>query len=200
MPRSSSGLGRRPLTPVTRVQIPYGVQVKSPGGNESSSGGFRYAEAVKTISRRGLALCTSLAVALGSGAVAPPAATAQDTAQETKLAELGIARTPDTTSLSSRLEGARLDAIPIILIGALMSGIIGRLAYSRFVFDSSSKAATALRSSMNVDKTFPAAGAAPAEFRSLTHVEDNLWSLSGRHGAPADAARAKMVLYVLICH
>ena len=25
MPRSSSGLGRRPLTPVTRVQIPYGV-------------------------------------------------------------------------------------------------------------------------------------------------------------------------------
>ena len=24
-PRSSSGLGRRPLTPVTRVQIPYGV-------------------------------------------------------------------------------------------------------------------------------------------------------------------------------
>ncbi len=26
MPRSSSGLGRRPLTPVTRVQIPYGVQ------------------------------------------------------------------------------------------------------------------------------------------------------------------------------
>ena len=27
MPRSSSGLGRRPLTPVTRVQIPYGVQI-----------------------------------------------------------------------------------------------------------------------------------------------------------------------------
>ena len=26
LPRSSSGLGRRPLTPVTRVQIPYGVQ------------------------------------------------------------------------------------------------------------------------------------------------------------------------------
>ena len=26
-PRSSSGLGRRPLTPVTRVQIPYGVQL-----------------------------------------------------------------------------------------------------------------------------------------------------------------------------
>ncbi len=26
MPRSSSGLGRRPLTAVTRVQIPYGVQ------------------------------------------------------------------------------------------------------------------------------------------------------------------------------
>ena len=25
MPSSSSGLGRRPLTPVTRVQIPYGV-------------------------------------------------------------------------------------------------------------------------------------------------------------------------------
>ena len=29
MPRSSSGLGRRPLTPVTRVQIPYGVQIKN---------------------------------------------------------------------------------------------------------------------------------------------------------------------------
>ena len=26
-PRSSSGLGRRPLTAVTRVQIPYGVQM-----------------------------------------------------------------------------------------------------------------------------------------------------------------------------
>ena len=26
-PRSSSGLGRRPLTPVTRVQIPYGVHI-----------------------------------------------------------------------------------------------------------------------------------------------------------------------------
>ncbi len=26
MPRSSRGLGRRPLTAVTRVQIPYGVQ------------------------------------------------------------------------------------------------------------------------------------------------------------------------------
>ena len=32
MPRSSSGLGRRPLTAVTRVQIPYGVQVAA-GGN-----------------------------------------------------------------------------------------------------------------------------------------------------------------------
>ena len=29
MPRSSSGLGRRPLTPVTRVQIPYGVQIEN---------------------------------------------------------------------------------------------------------------------------------------------------------------------------
>ena len=29
MPRSSSGLGRRPLTPVTRVQIPYGVLLKA---------------------------------------------------------------------------------------------------------------------------------------------------------------------------
>ena len=27
-PRSSSGLGRRPLTAVTRVQIPYGVQIR----------------------------------------------------------------------------------------------------------------------------------------------------------------------------
>ncbi len=30
MPRSSRGLGRRPLTAVTRVQIPYGVQNESP--------------------------------------------------------------------------------------------------------------------------------------------------------------------------
>ena len=29
MPLSSSGLGRRPLTPVTRVQIPYGVPTES---------------------------------------------------------------------------------------------------------------------------------------------------------------------------
>lgn len=38
MPRSSSGLGRRPLTAVARVQIPYGVQISGhvprvkPGG------------------------------------------------------------------------------------------------------------------------------------------------------------------------
>ena len=35
MPRSSRGLGRRPLTAVTRVRIPYGVR------RESSSGIFR---------------------------------------------------------------------------------------------------------------------------------------------------------------
>ena len=43
MPRSSSGLGRRPLTAVTRVQIPYGVQEEnlrsgSPGRRLSRSG------------------------------------------------------------------------------------------------------------------------------------------------------------------
>ena len=31
-PRSSSGLGRWPFTPVTRVQIPYGVHITFPGG------------------------------------------------------------------------------------------------------------------------------------------------------------------------
>ncbi len=37
-PRSSSGLGRRPLTPVTRVQIPYGVQIL----NTTTSGRLHY--------------------------------------------------------------------------------------------------------------------------------------------------------------
>ena len=40
-PRSSSGLGRRPLTPVTRVQIPYGVQNGTP--SEKSEGVFAFA-------------------------------------------------------------------------------------------------------------------------------------------------------------
>ena len=46
-PRSSSGLGRRPLTPVTRVQIPYGVQISNTATSgrlhfQELTGGFRY--------------------------------------------------------------------------------------------------------------------------------------------------------------
>ena len=45
MPRSSSGLGRRPLTAVTRVQIPYGVQRKtSDPAHGSEVFRFRYCE------------------------------------------------------------------------------------------------------------------------------------------------------------
>ncbi len=43
-PRSSSGLGRRPLTPVTRVQIPYGVRIKP--SELFSEGVFLYLEVV----------------------------------------------------------------------------------------------------------------------------------------------------------
>ncbi|UIZ93330.1 hypothetical protein JZY91_04625 [Corynebacterium sp. CNCTC7651] len=59
-----------------------------------------------------------------------------------------------------------------------MSGIIGRIAYGQFAFETSSQASTALGSSHRVDKTFPAADAAPAQFRSLTHIQDNVWSLT----------------------
>ena len=37
-PRSSSGLGRRPLTPVTRVRIPYGVQNKNHASHTAGRG------------------------------------------------------------------------------------------------------------------------------------------------------------------
>ena len=42
MPRSSSGLGHRPLTAVTRVQIPYGVQHEDPLGALSAEGIFGF--------------------------------------------------------------------------------------------------------------------------------------------------------------
>ena len=55
-PRSSSGLGRRPLTAVTRVQIPYGVQLKAgPPTTECGWGGPLFAAFQKSRGARRLA-------------------------------------------------------------------------------------------------------------------------------------------------
>ena len=63
-------------------------------------------------------------------------------------------------------------AIPIILIGAMMSGIFGHLLFGRFVFEGSSRAAQSLGSSTVVDQTFPDPDAPPAQFRKLEHLQD----------------------------
>ena len=69
-------------------------------------------------------------------------------------------------------------AIPIILIGAMMSGIFGHLLFGRFVFEGSSRAAQSLGSSTVVDQTFPDSDAPPAQFRKLEHLQDNVWVLT----------------------
>ena len=69
-------------------------------------------------------------------------------------------------------------AVPIILLGAMMSGMLGHLFFGRFVFEGSSRAADALGSSTVVERTFPDPGAPPAQFRKLEHLQDNVWLLT----------------------
>lgn len=113
-----------------------------------------------------VALCTAAACALSTAPAPAPAHAAPN--------DLGLVREHQRPLLSS----TRLDAIPIVLLGTLMGGLLGRLLYSQFVFEGSSRVAGALGSSSVVKHTFPDPDAPPAQFRSLEHVQDNVWNLT----------------------
>lgn len=91
---------------------------------------------------------------------------------------LPTAQTQPLSSGSSRIDSnTPLVAVPIVILGALMGGLFGEILYGRWMFGGSSRAGEHLGSSYVVDETFPDPDAPPAELRSLTHVQDNVWEL-----------------------
>lgn len=152
-----------------------------------------------TPSRRGVALCVAASLAL-----TPAPALAQTAAPTTMPQQAEAADTSgqdDGSSLSSgkpsftgssvidlmSLIGAFLSmksditssVMPAMAIAALMGGLIGEIAFTQHIFGSSNASSEALGSSnVNIDDTFPDENAAPAEFVSLKHERDNLYTLT----------------------
>ncbi|MGX0630706.1 diacylglycerol O-acyltransferase / trehalose O-mycolyltransferase / mycolyltransferase Ag85 [Corynebacterium afermentans] len=142
--------------------------------------------------RRGVALCAAATTL--SLLVAPPAQAVEngddlglvDRQHDAPALSSAIATIFGAGGLGSSLAdgfgqlrpGTPPLAVPIILLGAMMSGMLGHLFFGRFVFEGSSRAAESLGSSTVVDRTFPSPDAPPAQFRSLEHLQDNVWLLT----------------------
>lgn len=142
--------------------------------------------------RRGVALCAAATTL--SLLVAPPAQAVEngddlglvDRQHDAPALSSAIATIFGAGGLGSSLAdgfgqlrpGTPPLAVPIILLGAMMSGALGDLLFGRYLFDGSSVAADALGSSTVVERTFPDPGAPPAQFRKLEHLQDNVWLLT----------------------
>ena len=147
---------------------------------------------MKQLFRPGVALCA--AVAAASLLVAPPAQAVEggedlglvDRQAHAPALSSAIATVFGSGGLGSSLAdgfgqlrpGTPPLAVPIILLGAMMSGVLGDLLFGRYIFGGSSVAAEALGSSTVVDRTFPDPDAPPAQFRKLEHLQDNVWVLT----------------------
>ena len=142
--------------------------------------------------RRGVALCAAATTL--SLLVAPPAQAVEngddlglvDRQHDAPALSSAIATIFGAGGLGSSLAdgfgqlrpGTPPLAVPIILLGAMMSGALGDLLFGRYLFGGSSVAADALGSSTVVERTFPDPGAPPAQFRNLEHLQDNVWLLT----------------------
>ena len=156
MPRSSSGLGRRPLTAVTRVQIPYGVQVTASALHWL----FRFVPQIRTsVEAEASSARNNPLSSTFTGEPSRSGSSALDAAS-VLLAAL---------SLSSAVP---LLAIPAAVLVALGGGELGSSMCQLYPGSSAGS------SRGDESATFPERDVLPAELRSMRHIERDLWELT----------------------
>lgn len=126
-----------------------------------------------------MALC--VAAALTASTVTAPSASARSSQSSLLTGQPADANSSviDASSVAAAFSSLRSDihpvALPALVISALMGGLLGYLSFERFAFQGSSRLGS---STVDLDSTFPDPDAPPAEFVSLEHVRDNLYTLT----------------------